>query len=191
MSRFTAFIDACALVPIGLADTLLRLAERGIFRPLWSERVLEETLRAIVKAHPELADVAKRRTEAMHKAFSDACVTGWEPLENAITLPDPNDRHVLAAALMGRADVILTNNVKDFPDAVLKPFAVSAQTPDEFLLNQLDLDPALVMQTIREQAAAARQPAISPPELLNHLAKCGVPRFAAATQQRWGSAFNS
>ena len=122
----------------------------------------------------------------MREAFSDACVTGWEPLVTALTLPDSNDRHVLAAAIMGRADVIVTNNIKDFPEAVLEPLSLSAQTPDEFLLNQLDLDPPLVMMTIRDQSAAAKRPVITPPALLNHLAKCHVPRFAeAATQQLW------
>mgnify|MGYP002720255630 FL=1 len=186
MSRFTAFIDTCALVPVALADTLLRLAEHGLYRPLWSEEILRETEQAIERIHPELAGLARRRTDAMREAFSDACVTGWEPLVTALTLPDSNDRHVLAAAIMGRADVIVTNNIKDFPEAVLEPLSLSAQTPDEFLLNQLDLDPPLVMVTIRDQSAAAKRPVITPHALLNHLAKCHVPRFAeAATQQLW------
>lgn len=151
MSRFTASIDTCALVPVALADTLLRLAEHGLYRPLWSEEILRETEQAIERIHPELAGLARRRTDAMREAFSDACVTGWEPLVTALTLPDSNDRHVLAAAIMGRADVIVTNNIKDFPEAVLEPLSLSAQTPDEFLLNQLDLDPPLVMVTIRDQ----------------------------------------
>ncbi len=187
MSRFSTFLDACVLVPIALADTLLRLAEAGLYRPLWSVRVLDEMVDAIETVHPNLTDgAAKTRCDAMQAAFDDACVTGWESLESGITLPDPDDRHVVAAALRGRADVIVTANLRDFPSDLLGSIGLEVQHPDDFLLNQLDLQPDLTMATLHRQAAATKRPAITTPVLLGHLAKCGVPSFASeAAHQLW------
>lgn len=187
MARFSAFLDACVLVPIALADTLLRLAEADLYRPLWSVRVLDEMVSAIEAVHPNLADgAAKARGDAMQAAFDDACVTGWESLESGITIPDPNDRHVVAAALRGRADLIVTANLRDFPSVMLRSVGLEVQHPDDFLLNQLDLEPDFTMATLHRQAAATRRPAITTPVLLGHLAKCGVPRFASeAAHQLW------
>jgi predicted nucleic acid-binding protein len=187
MARFSAFLDACVLVPIALADTLLRLAEADLYRPLWSERVLDEMVEAIEVVHPGLADGAARaRADAMQHAFDDARVTGWRILESGITLPDPDDRHVVAAALRGRADMIVTANLRDFPLDVLGAVGLEVQHPDDFLLNQLDLDPDLTMATLHRQAAATKRPAITTTVLLEHLTKCGVPRFASeAAHQLW------
>src|ERR1700722_18502345 len=102
MSRYTAVLDACVLVPVALADTLLRVAERGMYRPLWSSRILLEAQTAIEEIHPGI-DVGKRFA-SMREAFGDAMVTGWEALEPGIRLPDQDDRHVVAAGVCGRAD---------------------------------------------------------------------------------------
>lgn len=155
MARYSAFLDACVLVPIALADTLLRLAEAGLYRPLWSDRVLDEVVDAIEAIHPELASgPARSRADAMQGAFEDACVTEWEDLVAGISLPDPDDRHVVAAALQGRADMVVTANVRDFPSEVLEPMGLEVQHPDEFLLNQFDLEPDLTIATLHRQAAA-------------------------------------
>jgi hypothetical protein len=82
MPRYTAVLDACVLVPIALADTLLRVAEKGLYRPLWTDRILTETQAAIEEIHPGI-DVSKRFA-GMREAFNDALVTGWEELEPAI-----------------------------------------------------------------------------------------------------------
>ena len=187
MARYSAFLDACVLVPIALADTLLRLAEAGLYRPLWSDRVLDEVVDAIEAIHPELASgPARSRADAMQGAFEDACVTEWEDLVAGISLPDPDDRHVVAAALQGRADMIVTANLRDFPSDLLKSMGLEVQHPDEFLLNQLDLEPDLTVATLHRQAAATRRPAITTRALLDHLARCGVPQFAeVARHQLW------
>lgn len=186
MSRFSALLDACVLVPIALADSLLRLADADLFRPLWSERILDEMV-AIEEIHPGLAEgSARRRAVAMDRTFDDACVRGWESLVQGIRLPDVNDRHVVAAALRGQADLIVTANVRDFPAPMLEDLGVEAQNPEDLLLNQLDLDPDVVIHVLFAQAAATRRPAMTFDELLNRLARCGVPRFAqAAAQQKW------
>ena len=99
MPRYTAVLDACVLVPIALADTLLRVAEKGLYRPLWSDRILAEAQAATEEIHPGM-DAGKRFAQ-MRAAFDDALVTGWEELEPGIWLPDQDDRHVLAAAIRG------------------------------------------------------------------------------------------
>ena len=180
-------LDACVLVPIALADTLLRLAEADLYRPLWSRRILDEMVWAVEEIHPDLAGgPASKRAQVMDAAFDDACVTGWEPLVAGITLPDPDDRHVVAAAQRGRADLIVTANLRDFPPELMEHSGIEVQSPDEFLMNQLDLDPGRVIGTLHEQAAAANNPSMTFEELLAILAKCGVPGFAGlAAQQRW------
>ncbi len=96
MTRYAVVLDACVLVPIALADSLLRVAEKGLYRPLWSIRILGEAQAAIEEIHPGI-DVQKRFAD-MREAFNDALVTGWEELESGIVLPDNDDRHVVAAA---------------------------------------------------------------------------------------------
>ncbi len=189
MARFSAFLDACVLVPIALADTLLRLAEVGLYRPLWSGRVLDKVIDAVVEIHPALdPTVANRRVDVMRSFFPDATVQAWEGLEAGLQLPDPDDRHVVAAALQGRADLIVTANLRDFPDETLEPLGIEVQHPDVFLLNQLDLEPDITVATLHRQAAAAQRPTMTTRVLLDYLARCGVPRFAeAAGAQAWRS----
>jgi hypothetical protein len=103
-----------------------------------------------------------------------------------IVLPDEDDRHVVAAALRGRADLIVTANLSDFPASSLAPLGLETQGLDDFLLNQLDLDPDVVIRVLHAQAAATQRPAITFDALVDHLARCGVPQFAqAAARQKW------
>jgi hypothetical protein len=108
MPRYTAVLDACVLVPVVLSDTLLRVAEAGRYRPLWTERILGEAQAAIEEIHPGI-NVTKRFA-GMREAFDDALITGWENLEGRLLLPDEDDRHVLAAAIHGEAQAIITAN---------------------------------------------------------------------------------
>jgi len=163
-------------LPIALADTLLRIAEKGLYRPLWSDRILAETQAAIEEIHPGI-DVQKRFTD-MGEAFDDALVTGWKGLEAAISLPDEDDRHVVAAAVRAGAQAIVTFNLTDFPEAALDPLGLEAVHPDTFLLDQLDLSPPTVLQVIHEQAAHTTRPRLTPQDLATLLSRAGVPGFA-------------
>jgi hypothetical protein len=163
-------------VPIAPADTLLRVAEKGLYRPLWSERILTEAQEAIEEIHPSI-DVSKRFA-SMREAFGDAMVTGWEELEPGIQLPDADDRHVVAAAVRGGADAIITANLADFPAAVLSPLGLEAVHPDNFLLDQLDLSPPTILQVIHEQAVHTKKPPLTPRDLVTLLSRAGVPGFA-------------
>jgi predicted nucleic acid-binding protein len=188
MPRSAALLDACALVPIALADTLLRVAEKGLYRPLWSDRILSEAQEAIEEIHPGI-DVQKRFTD-MRDAFDDALVTGWEQLESAISLPDQDDRHVVAAAIRGGAEVIVTFNMSDFPAATLAPLGLQAVDPDTFLQDQLDLSPSTVLQVIREQAAHTVSPRLSASQLAGLLSRAGVPGFADEILRRTSAPLN-
>ena len=182
---YAAVLDACALVPVSLADTLLRIAEHGLYRPLWSERLLDEAQNAILRVHSAIDPAGvTRRFAAMRGYFPDAMVTGWEPLEDSLQLPDPNDRHVLAAAIRGSAQAIVTFNLKDFPAQVLDPFDVEALHPDDVLGHQLELAPELILQGIRKQAAATATPPLSIASLLQILSRAGCPTFAAACRDQ-------
>lgn len=173
------------LVPVTLADTLLRVAERGLYRPLWSTRIIGEATDAILEIHTDMPSAAAyRRFEAMNAAFEDAMVEGWEHLESSIALPDSDDRHVVAAALRGRADAIVTANIRDFPAFVMDTLGVAVVAPDDFLLDQLDLAPKIVIDALREQAAHTRRPPLTPTDLLARLARAGVPAFADEVSRR-------
>lgn len=180
---YTAILDACVLVPNALCDTLLRLAERGFYRPLWSQRILQEVEWALASVHREIPhDRIERRLDAMNATFEDALITGWEPVCAGLDLPDPDDRHVLAAAIRSGAQAIVTFNLKDFPEDRLSPTGVAATHPDEFLLDQLDLHPGLARQVLIEQAADLANPPSDLAGVLNRLERCGVPRFADAVR---------
>jgi len=157
------------------------MADAGAFRPLWSQRVVDEAQRALERIHPGIDPSRfQSRFRSMAEAFDDAIVEGWEPLEQAVVLPDPDDRHVVAAAIRGGADVIVTENTKDFPASALEPFGLEAIRLDDFLLDQFDLGPEATRQVISDQASAMAHPPVSVDALLDRIARSGAPRFARA-----------
>ena len=179
MAGFVALLDACVMVPIALTDTLLRLAEAELYRPIWSQKILDEARAAILDVHPdEDPGRVDARLRFMNEAFEDACVQNWESLVEGLTLPDDNDRHVLAAAIRGNAGAIITNNVGDFPSEQLDKYGLHAVTPDEFLLDQLDLAPAAVLNAVRQQAADTRRPPLTVDDILDSLSRASVDAFA-------------
>jgi predicted nucleic acid-binding protein len=113
-----AVLDACVLYPVGLRDTLLNVAEAGLFRVLWTEEILPETARNIVRDTPGLTMEHLEKTfAAMRRAFPDAMISGYQPLIEAMT-NHPKDRHVLAAAVAAQADVVVTANLRHFSAAI-------------------------------------------------------------------------
>lgn len=133
---FSALLDTCVLVPSVKRDVLLEVAERMVYRPLWSSAILGELGRAIHTIQSKKGGdtqvteaYVRRLTTQMAVAFPDALVVEWERLVGTIELPDPNDRHVVAAAVAGRADVIVTENGKHFPTEPPTPlFSIAEHT---------------------------------------------------------------
>ena len=150
-----ALLDANVLYPAGLRDVLLRLADRGLYRPLWSARIHEEWTRGVLRDRLDLTPERLARTrELMDRHFPEAVVTGFEALEGELVLPDPDDRHVLAAAIRGGASLIVTANLADFPAAALAPHGIAALGPDAFALTLLERDPEAVLAAARDHRAA-------------------------------------
>lgn len=175
---FRVVVDACALIPVTLCDTLLRAASAGFFQVYWSEEILEETRRNLVGTLGLTGEQAAFRCNAMRKHFGEAMVTGYEPYIAAME-NDPKDRHVAAAALKVSAQVIVTSNMRDFKKL---PEGIEAQSPDEFLCNLFSLSPGRMVALVKAQAAALKRPPVSFEQVLGGLAIV-APEFAAAIKE--------
>lgn len=173
-----AIYDACVLYPNVLRDTLLSLAGTGLFRAKWTRRIHAEWVEAVLRGRP---DIPRGRLEGlcarMDATVPDCLVEGWEPLEAvaAAALPDPGDGHVLAAAVRCRAGVIVTKNLRHFPAAVLAPYDLQAQHPDDFVADLLDLDAVAVCRELRRQRQRWRSPPADVPAFLDALERQELP----------------
>jgi len=172
---FGAVLDACVLFPFTLRDTLLRTAEAGLYRPFWSEAILEEARRSLVEGGRASDAQARRLVRIMREAFPEAMV--GDDLRLASSMPNnPDDRHVAAVAVRAGARTIVTSNLKHFRPL---PTGILARSPDDFLMELFDGNRPRMEQLIVEQAAALKKPAVTADELLRALSKT-VPAFARA-----------
>lgn len=178
-----ALLDACILVPQRLSSLLLTLAEEGLYEPRWSEAILDETKRALVQKLRLSPDLARRRLDAMRAAFPEAAVVGFEGLVPSLQC-HPKDRHVLAAAITGTVDVLVTNNLKDFPAEACDPYDLQTLDADFFLLSLLARDGVGTRQAILNEASRSRAPAMSVRQLLASLTKV-APTFAHTVYNVW------
>ena len=166
--RFTALIDANVLACAMRRNIILSLAEAGFFRPRWSDRIMDETAGAIAKITKGGADTIKQRS-AMERAFPEACVSGYAGLEAGLELPDRDDRHVLAAAITTSAQVIVTENLKDFPSEALVPFNIDAISADEFISDAISLDPLAAVVALRRMRERFKNPDMDAEALLQRI----------------------
>jgi predicted nucleic acid-binding protein len=184
VTGFTALYDACVLYPAPLRDLLMHLALTDLFRARWSDEIHEEWMRSVLKNRPDLTRTQLERTRDLMNANVRGClVTDYEDLVSALTLPDPDDRHVLAAAIRVRADVIVTFNLADFPVSVLKRYGIEAQHPDDFVRHLIDLDEATVCAAVRRQRGGLRNPMYTAEELLNTLEQQQLTESVAALRE--------
>ncbi|WP_180539166.1 PIN domain-containing protein [Nevskia soli] len=176
MSHYAALLDANVLYPAPLRDLLLQLAVTDIFKAHWSADIHREWIEALLRNEPHRDRAALERTrDLMDKATRDSVITGYESLVPSIELPDPDDRHVLAAAIVGRCDVIVTQNLKDFPEDALAPFGINVQHPDEFLCNHLNLASGLVCGAVRKVRLRLKNPPFTIDQYLETLIRQGLP----------------
>jgi hypothetical protein len=134
VATIAAVLDACVLYPARLRDLLLSLAAADLFRPIWSDMIHEEWITNVLTNRPDLTRRQLDTTrDRMNQAFPDALVRGFEPIIPTLTLPDSDDRHILACAIYARADLIVTINLTDFPLDALIPQAIAAAHPDAFV----------------------------------------------------------
>ncbi len=180
-ASFTAVYDACVLYPAVLRDLLMWLGLSGRFRARWTEQIHDEWKRNLLLNRPELTYTQLDRTSAlMDQAIPDALVTGYERLIPGLTLPDVDDRHVLAAAIRCGASVIVTFNEKDFPADALQAFGMEAQHPDEFIENLFNFDQAAVITAARNQRGQLKNPTMAPERYLDMLARADLARTVKA-----------
>lgn len=181
-NRYTAFIDACVLVSTLRRNLLLTLAEAEFFRIRWSAEVLGETQRAIEgllrakgNVPDQASDKAAKAVAAMQNAFEEAEVCGYEHLTCACEgIPDKKDVHVLAAALKTQAATIVTENLKDFPAAVLEPLNIEARSADDFIADTIALDTGRAIAAIRVMRERFSRPERTAEDLLLDMEAAGL-----------------
>lgn len=177
-SSLIAVPDACVLVPAALCDFLLRAASVELIQLRWTDDILDEVRRTLVGDLGKSAAQADRRVATMRRAFPDALVSGHRRLIGAMPSEvDAKDRHVVAAAVVAHAPLIVTSNLRDFPAPALAPLDIEAQSPDAFLTDLLALDPETVQTVVRRQAAALRNPPMTPLDVVTALGR-DAPTFS-------------
>jgi len=183
-NEYTVVLDACVLAPMPICDLLLHLAtEPATFRPVWSVQILDEVRKTLVERFGYPVSKANRRIDAMSQFFPEASVKVPDVLISAVpNMPDPSDRHVVAAGIRGKAHQILTKNLRHFPQTVLSDFGLEAVSPDEFLVNQFHLNPGLVLEKLDAQATDIRRERLHIIRLLRDLHQ--AVRFADLVEQR-------
>ena len=170
-----AFLDANVLYPVTIRNVLMELAQAEAFSPLWTEAVHQEWMRNLAANAPNLTPTRIARTRSLMEAYvGDMMMTGYETLVDGLTLPDPDDRHVLAAAIHGGASVIVTSNLKDFPAAALVPYNITAERPDAFVLQLLNDDPDRVLAALADDRADLINPPLSVEQYLAILERGGL-----------------
>jgi PIN domain len=178
-ARYTAVLDACVLYPAPVRDLLLSLAHQGLYRARWTATINDEWIRNLARNRPDLDATRLRSTaELMVKAIPDALILGYERFIPTIELPDSADRHVVAAALVGHADAIVTFNLKDFPAETLTPLGLEVQHPDDFVVNQLHLNLTEALKAIKAMRTRLERPSQTAAQLLETVERCGMPQTA-------------
>lgn len=172
---FKVLLDACVLANAGVCDLFLRLSEAPrLLLPKWSEEILDETTRTHVNRLKWPAELSDSWRAAVEEHFPEAMVVDYGHLVDQMT-NDPKDRHVLAAAIRAGADLIVTFNLKDFPDGALGPWHIEAVHPQDYLLTLYGMAPQIVVQKIND---IARDREVELVECVLHLGK-SLPSFAA------------
>jgi len=189
VANFTVVYDACVLYPASIRDLAVELARTGLLRARWTARIHAEWIDAVIRQRPELERPRLRRVaELMNSAVPDCLVDGFELLEAGLTsLPDSSDRHVLAAAIHCGAQEIVTFNLRDFPEATLRPYGIRAIHPDAFIEHLLDLNPEVVCESVRRIRGRLVNPPCSAEEMIANYERHGLAATATILRSRVNS----
>ena len=178
---FIVVYDANVLYPNTLRDPLIRISQAGLVQAKWTDEILDEMLRALSKDRPDIPpDKLDRLRQLMNEAVRDCLVSGYEPLIEGLALPDPADRHVLAAAIKAGAQVIVTSNLKHFPAADLQRWDTEAKSPDDFILDQVGIDGQAVSACVQQIADSRTRPPQDIEDVLSQLERDGLLESIAA-----------
>ena len=183
MSKFSVVYDACVLYPPSLRDLLTRLALTDLFKARWTDQIHEEWINAVLRQGKHDRSKLERSRDLMDKHVLDAKVYNYESLIEGLTLPDQDDRHVLAAAIKANADAIISFNAKDFPSQVLKQYDIELIHPDDFIYYQFELNTALCCQVVKGQRLALKNPPQTTEAFLTILKKQSLPKTVSILEQ--------
>lgn len=179
ISTFTVLVDANVFFGARLRSLVLTLAQTKMFRARWTERIHDEWMRNVAEKQNLPIEKLARTRAFMDAAVLNCLVGGYEQLETSFVLPDPDDRHVVAAAVKTRADLILTFNRKDFPPDILEPLGLATQHPDDFLQDMFGISTELFIEAVREDFRHYLAPPLSFDAYVASLARSGVSKTAA------------
>lgn len=181
MSNPIVLLDACVLYPAPLRDLLMHLALADLFQAKWSDDIHNEWIRNVLANRPDLTLAQLTRTrKLMDQHVRDCLVHGYKKLISKLSLPDENDRHILAAAIHSNAEMILTYNLKDFPSKILKPYGIKAEHPDILLYDLLRQVPDQFCAAMQRLRLSLKHPPVSKKEYLNILAQQRLSKTVAA-----------
>lgn len=171
--RFTCILDTNVIYPIDIRDLLFWFASYDLFTPKWSKHIFSEW-EEVMKRKGIHNDEIKKRLSKAQLAFPDALVGNYEPLVNSLELPDEKDRHVLAAAIKANANIIVTNNLRDFPKEYLASFGLTAKSADDFITDTIDLNNDLALEAFRALVLNRTNPNLDEFEILDRFRKNGL-----------------
>lgn len=175
--RFTVVLDTNVIYPVVIRDLLFWFAHYDLYTPKWSKQIFDEWIDVMQRKEVSGSRI-ESRIEKANKAFPDALVCNYEPLIEKLTLPDEKDRHVLAAAIRADASLIITHNMKDFPEEELELYGIKAKSPDDFLTDIIDLNAEIAVEAFKEMVQNKRNPEMDEYLMLNMLRKNGLTQTA-------------
>jgi hypothetical protein len=177
----TALFDSCVLYSAPITDLVMQISVEGLVRARWTERIHQEWIRHLGFHRPDLEPGQLLRRRDLMNLHAEGClVDGYQRLIDGLALPDPEDRHVLAAAIHARASAIVTFDLRHFPAGILGSFGIEARHPDDFLCQLFQEDSLGFRAAVRRQRSSLRRPARTASELLDTFARVGLP----ATSER-------
>jgi predicted nucleic acid-binding protein len=171
--KFTCVLDTNVIYPIEIRDLLFWFAHYELYTPKWSKHIFDEWMDVMRRKEVPEEEINKRVKKA-NRAFPDAMVNNYESLIDNLNLPDEKDRHVLAAAIKTNANLIITENLKDFPDELLDAYGLSAKSADDFLTDIIDLNHETAIEAFRKLVLNRRNPDLDEYEVLDALRRNGL-----------------
>jgi hypothetical protein len=184
VSDHAVLLDANGLYPAPMRDIFLQLAAMGLFHAKWTSDIHREWIEALLRNEPHRdRKVLERTRSLMDQSVRDCLVTGYEALIPQIALPDPDDRHVLAAAIVGRCDMVITRNLRHFPVSAMASYSIEVQHPDAFLSKHLEFAPGVFCGAIRKVRARLKNPPFSIDDYLANLKQVGLVAVASELKQ--------
>lgn len=185
VGRYSALMDANVLHPAFLRGAMLWFASERLFRPVWSADILVEWRRSLKRRHSDISEEKLDQLQAMMcDQFPDAIVEGYQLIASVLDLPDPDDRHVLAAAIVGKCQGIITANLKHFPADKVAPYQMEVIHPDDFIVNIIDIDRTKALTACRHHRAAMTVSKPSQEEYLERFKIAGLVQAHARLSEK-------